>query len=363
MAGWRDQRRSPIRFYGPRWQKTVAQLRKNAAIALLVGLAIVIGLVIWQGVATVAAAFAAAGIAIVLLAPVYLPHLILGTVSWRLLFAPGRAPRFGAALFAKWIGGSINWLLPVANVGGELVRARLVSRHDVRGTDAGASVIVDKTVQALSALLWVMIGLVLLISLSADVALMAAVGVGLALFGLGIFGFLVVQRAGMFGFVAGRLARLSGSSFWERLSDQADEMDATIRATYANTGRIALAIALRLASRLVLAGEVWLAAYLMGYPIGLVEAVMLKSLTAAARSGAFVIPGGLGAQEAAYMAFGALIGQPPELMLSVSLATRLRELLIGVPGLIAWQYAEGQSAMITNETSRATDPGRPEQSA
>ena len=31
----------------------------------------------------------------------------------------------GEAMYAKWIGGSVNWLLPVASIGGELVKARL----------------------------------------------------------------------------------------------------------------------------------------------------------------------------------------------------------------------------------------------
>ena len=69
---------------------------------------------------------------------------------------------------------------------------------------------------------------------------------------------------------------------------------------------------------------------------------MLKSLTGALRGAAFVVPSGWGVQEAGYVVLGGLIGLSPELMLAVSLATRARELLIGVPGLIAWQVAEGR---------------------
>lgn len=318
-------------------------MKTTSTIGMLLGLAVITAMIAWQGAATVGGTVASIGWGIVLLMLLYVPHLGISTVSWRLLFAADRVPGFGEAMYAKWVGGSVNWLLPVASIGGELVKARLIARRSVRGTDAGASVIVDKTVQALSVLLWVLVGLCLLLLLEVDTVLAVAVPLGFALFAAAIWIFLMIQRGGAFGFLAGHLARATGGEFWGRLAPKADEMDATIRALYDRPGRIALAVLLRLAARVVLAGEVWLAAYLMGYPIGLVEAVMLKSLAVAARSAAFAIPGGLGAQEASYMAFGALIDLSPELMLSVSLVTRVRELLIGLPGLVAWQLSEGRS--------------------
>ncbi len=68
---------------------------------------------------------------------------------------------------------------------------------------------------------------------------------------------------------------------------------------------------------------------------------MLNSLAVALRSAAFVVPGGLGVQEGGYVAVGALLGLPPDVMLAVSLATRLGELIEGLPGLLAWHFAEG----------------------
>jgi len=84
---------------------------------------------------------------------------------------------------------------------------------------------------------------------------------------------------------------------------------------------------------------------LVGYPIGLAEAVMLNSLAVALRSAAFAIPGGLGVQEGGYVMFGALVGLPPDVMLAISLATRLGEFIEGLPGLLAWQFAEGRAYM------------------
>ncbi|MFQ5955376.1 MAG: lysylphosphatidylglycerol synthase domain-containing protein [Kiloniellales bacterium] len=330
-------------------------MNRTSTIGMLLGLAAVTALVAWQGVATVGGALASIGWGMLLFIVIYLPHLVLGTISWRLLFDAGRAPRIGPAIYAVWIGGSVNWLLPVASIGGELVKARLVMNRGVRETDAGASIVVDKTVQALSIVLWVLIGLCLLVWLKPDPPLMVGVFLGLVLFTGTLFIFLAIQRAGAFGFLSGTIARLSGSAFWHRVAGKADQMDATIRALYDRPVRITCSVLLRLGARLALAGEVWLAAYLMGAPIGVVEAVMLKSLAAGARSAAFTIPGGLGAQEAGFMVFGALVGLTPELMLSISLATRVRELMIGLPGLIAWQLIEGRALATRGRAGPSSD--------
>jgi hypothetical protein len=55
-----------------------------------------------------------------------------------------------------------------------------------------------------------------------------------------------------------------------------------------------------------------------------------------------MVPGALGAQESGMVLFGALLGLPADLSLAVSLAKRVRELALGLPGLAAWQWVEGR---------------------
>jgi hypothetical protein len=56
----------------------------------------------------------------------------------------------------------------------------------------------------------------------------------------------------------------------------------------------------------------------------------------------FIIPNAYGIQEGAYIVLGTLLGFSPDFSLAVSLATRIRELLVDVPGLLAWQFIEGK---------------------
>jgi uncharacterized membrane protein YbhN (UPF0104 family) len=53
------------------------------------------------------------------------------------------------------------------------------------------------------------------------------------------------------------------------------------------------------------------------------------------------VPGALGAQEGGLIVLCAIFGVPPEAALALSLVKRLPDLVLGVPGLIAWQAMEG----------------------
>lgn len=327
-------------------------MRTASYIGLLVGLVVVTLLVMWQGVAAIAGRFTAANWSLLAVAVFALPEIFFSAASWGQLFLPGRAPRFLALMRGMWMGTAVNALLPVATIGGEVVKVRQLMSSRVPGVDAAASVVVDKTVQAISVLLWTLVGMVMLTILAPGDRLFAAAVIGSILLAAGIAGFIMVQRAGAFAALARFGARLARHERWAGIVESAQGLDTTIKALYRRPGAITKSSLLRFCSRAVLALEVWLVAWLIGYPIGLAEAIMIKSLGMAVRSAAFVVPGGLGLQEGSYIVLGALIGLPPDVMLSVSLATRIRELAEGIPGLIAWEHAEGRAFMRRRATLR-----------
>lgn len=317
-------------------------MRLATWLGILLGLGALAGLVAWQGVASIAGRLGAADWALVLVAVFALPEAWFSAISWRQLFAAGRRPAFRPAFLGMWMGTSVNLLVPSASIGGEVVKARHLMQRGTAATDAVASVVVDKAVQAIAVLLWTLIGVAVLLLYAPDGDLLLGMVAGAALLLLGIGGFIVVQRAGAFSFLARAAVAASRNERWQRLVQGAAGLDATIRALYARPSLILRSSLWRLLARVVMAGEVWLAAWLMGLPIGLAEAVILKSLSFALRSAAFMVPGGIGVQEGGYVALGALIGLPPDMMISLSLATRIRELVAAVPGLLAWQVSEGR---------------------
>jgi glycosyltransferase 2 family protein len=67
---------------------------------------------------------------------------------------------------------------------------------------------------------------------------------------------------------------------------------------------------------------------------------VIESLIQAVSSAAFFVPGGLGVQEGGFVLIGGALGLEPATCLALAGARRIRDLLIFVPGLFAWQIAE-----------------------
>ncbi len=319
-------------------------MRTTSRVLLLAGLACVTLLVAWRGVGTIASLLVEANWRLLLLAALALPNLILCAASWRLLFPFGRAPSFGRMLHWLWIGTSVNALLPVASVGGEVVRARLLALDNRAVSDAVASVVVDKTVMVSTLPLSALLGAVLLLHWGTGGTTVTGVLVGAAAMAGALVLVVQLQRAGAIAFLVRRVVG-EGREASRQLVNGASSIDERVRALYGRHLHITAAITIRFAARLLLAVEIWLAAHWIGYPVGIVEAIVLGCLGHAVRGAAFAVPAGLGVQEGTFMVTGALVGLPPEASLSLSLASRVREIIPSIPGLVAWQVSEGRALL------------------
>lgn len=319
-----------------------ARIRRASWIGLAVGLALAVALVAWQGADTVVGLLASTSWKLLLVAGFAVPQLLFATTAWRLLFRPEDAPRFGLAFLAMWIGVSINLMLPVANLGGDFVRARLLALWTGRPRDVVASVIVDKTLLIATLPLLALIGTVAFLRIVPDSGSSGAAAGVVVLLVAAIALLVVAQRAGAISFLASRAVRLARRPGWEAIVAKASDLDGAIRGIYARPKTVFAAGALRLLGRLTAAGEVWLAARLLGHPISILDALLLRSFAIVARAIAFPVPAGLGIQEGSFVALGSLLGMPPGVALATSLASRVREIVSSVPGLVAWQYVEGR---------------------
>jgi putative membrane protein len=318
------------------------RLKLAAALLFVAGLGICVALLAWLGLESVAEVMSTAGARLIWLGPYYALPVLFATLSWRVLFAPGGSPPFRQLFVATWVGLAINWLLPVAQIGGEFVKFRWLRQRGTPGDQAGATVIIGKMIQAFSQVLYTLTGLSLLLLVFDERGLAPMVLGGCAIAILALLLFYRMQRAGFFGGLAAMGRRLSHRLARFEVNGGAAAMDAAIDEGYRQWRRVLLSLAWRMAFRFVLAGEVWLALAFMGHPISLIEAIILESLIEAVRGAAFAVPAGLGVQEAGIVLLGAAMGLSPEVALALALAKRFRELLVGLPGLLTWQIAEGR---------------------
>ena len=74
------------------------------------------------------------------LLPITAYHIVpmfFSALSWRDLLPPANRPGLVSVTWIRWIRESINSLLPVANIGGDIASARLAHLRGVPGPQAG----------------------------------------------------------------------------------------------------------------------------------------------------------------------------------------------------------------------------------
>ncbi len=332
-------------------------MKRTAALLGFAGMALAIALVASQGIGEVWSALAGAGWGLLAVCAFYPAALLMDTECWRLLFPAEHRPDFSALVLPRWICDAVNGLLPVAHVGGEFVRARLVAHRGIPGAYAGAGVVADITAGILTEILFTFAGIALLVRRGGGGGTVTAAAVGALLFCAIVALFLVAQRSGMFLRLARLLERLVQVGDWENVMGSARALDAAVMETYGRRREFLAACLWRMGGWLAGTLEVWLALFFLGRPVGIGEAVMLESLGQALRHAAFMVPGALGVQEGGFILLGSFVGIAPETGLALSLMKRIRELLVGLPALLLWQIAEGRRFFRARPQSLSADPG------
>ena len=304
------------------------------------GLAVLIGLTVWYGADHVGQAIISTGWAAALVVIARLVALAGAGAGWWLLFPRGERPSLVTCVLLRLVREAANALLPLAQIGGDFIGARCLALRGVRGTLAAASVIVDVLLQAGTQLMFAIVGLILLIELGGNefVAWPVAIGIAVAIPALG--GFFVAQGHYGHRLLKKLLSFVAGERDWLAFG-AIDDLYARLASLYSNYRGLLRSVIVHQAVWFVGAIEVWIVFRFMGYSIDYGDAVVIESLMHAVRGAAFAVPAALGAQEGGLIVLCAIFGIPPEAALALSLVKRLPDLVIGVPGLIAWQAMEG----------------------
>jgi len=312
-------------------------MRTIRFLTLPLGVAVVVWLVLQSDPAALFSVFPRIGWGFVAIVMARAATVVIDCGAWRCLLPRRDRPSFTTMLPLRWIAESINTTLPAAQIGGEVVRARLLQRRLDAPARGAASVAVDFCLSLLAQILFTLLGFVLLARISAAGWWPAAIAaVSVPLFAIFSWEMLVRRRL----FVS--LERGTAQIGQRRLAAALQRLGAALGLLAESRPALAWSLSLHVASWLGHAGEAWLTLWLMGTPVGLAEAVLLESLSLAARSAAFLIPSGWGAQEAALVALAGVTGLPAETALALGLVKRAREFAVGLPGLVAWGIAEGR---------------------
>jgi putative membrane protein len=318
-------------------------MRIAAYIGGLLGLALLVALVIRSDLSAMLHALDSGGLQLLWLVPYRSLFFALYAVGWLVLLVPYDPRRRAGVGYLFWVTAvreAVDRLLPVASVGGGVVGVRLLRWRGLPTVPVSATVIVEMVTTLIMVYLFTGLGLLLLVEFDATGRdyhrLLLAFTLTLP---VPVATVLLLRFGSAFGRLQKFLRPMVGESM---TSEQAESLDHELRACLRRGRRLLASGALQFAALISGCFEIWFALRLFGHPVSWATALVLESMTQAVRHLAFVVPAGLGVQEAGLVIFGQAFGISSELALAVSMAKRIREVLCGLPALISWQWSESR---------------------
>lgn len=302
------------------WSRIAGRLGWAAA-----ALAVVVGIAVSPDIRHIAAG--AIGeltlLAVLVTVPVQIAATLLCAAALAVL---GPGVTFWGSVASRLLrdaGGNLLVLVPGL---GELIGARSLVLSGGTARAAVAASALDVIAETLAQIPFICLALLVLPRLAehiqVDRTTVEWLGIGvLAALALAAIALFATPRAAM-------VARLRGQI-------------AAVRAEWRQRrGAMPLAILLHLLAWAMGGIQVWLSARALGFPLNLFDAIVLESAAYAVRAILFLIPAGIGVQEAGFIMAGLAFGLTAEQALALSLVLRLRDALLGVPVLLAWPVAE-----------------------
>ena len=272
----------------------------------------------------------------------HIPQMLLSALGWQAIAGPG--PGLRTWLRLRWIREAVNNLLPLAQIGGEFVVAHLLQRQGVRLARAIGGTIADLLLEMGTQVLFTVLGVALLVHVAgrsevSDLATralwVAALVVAAAFAALWMGLAAVIERAAL---------RMGHSFGWPATAEIGGLHEALV-GCFRAPGRVTAACVWHLVSWLSGGLEVCLILHFFGMDVGLDIGLIIESLGQALKAVGFAVPGALGVQEGGYVVVCRLLNIPPETALAVSLIKRVREAVLGIPGLVLWHRAGAKAAV------------------
>jgi glycosyltransferase 2 family protein len=313
-------------------------LKRLSLAFMLAGILLAILMVVTFGARHVLAALLSVGwrgFALMMVAQLTLTLVL--ALAWFIILPKAHSRIYPILYWGRLVREGGGSFLPFSPIGGFVMGARTVSLAGLPTPLAAASTLVDVAAEFAAEVLFAAFGLVILLvwQRHSSIILPVAAGIGIAGLAAGTFiafpgrGTRLVQK------LATRIGAREDLTVGplERMADQFD-------AIYGRKTAIITAVLCHFVGWLASAATSWLAYHLLGAPITATQALGIEALLRAALSMTFFVPGAAGVQEAAYAGLGAVFGLPADNSVAVSLLIRARDLAIGLPALLMWQWLE-----------------------
>lgn len=303
-------------------------------IGLALGTALLGGLIYSFGPANIARDVMQAGWALPGATAIHMGQLALSALAWG---AALDGVPFPTVYRVRWIREAVNSLLPVAQIGGPVVGARLLAQAGMPPARAGAATTLDLMTEAAGQIVFTLAAVAVVASVSNDRSWTGWAEGGLVATAAGLAALVGIQRAGGLRLVEALtewlVRRWPGLPLAGLRGLHADLMRLQARPSV-----IARGVAWHTLSWAMGAAEVWVILRAIGQPVSPGACFVIESFGMMARSAAFVVPGAVGVQEGGFVLAAGLFGIPAEAAVALSVSKRMRELIVGGVGVAVWLW-------------------------
>lgn len=272
---------------------------------------------------------------------------VLG-LGWQIL-TPGQSR--WTFIWARAMREAATDVLPFSQFGGIVVALRVLLARGVAQPVAYASLIADQTAELAAQLVYTLYGVAALALVlghhpgSTALIRLAALGFGASVVIMLAFAFAQAPMLALAGRIGGAI--LPGSAMAVASTQVA------LSSIYQRRGRLIASFVAHLVAWVVSGAGATIALRAVGQTTPIGNVIVIESLIFTLRTAAFLVPGGIGVQEGAYVLIGPLFGLPVEAALALSLAKRARDLLVGGVAMAIWQIGETRTLLRAQDAPKA----------
>ena len=260
--------------------------------------------------------------------------------GWWVVVPPAQRRALPVFVWGRMVRDSAAACLPFSPVGGFAIGARAITLHGISWPVSAISTVVDLTAEFAAEILFALGGLIVIVGRTSDPAISRPAEIGIVIAAVATLGILKLQR-GVASIFVKLGKRLLGQWFAGAEQDGISTVELT--AMYGDTARLALCTFAHALGWIGKGLGNWIAFRLLGSDLDLMGGLAIEGLLHIMMASAILIPGYAGVQEAGYVALGTVFGVPPEISLGVSLVRRGRDIAIGIPILLVWQFIEARN--------------------
>ena len=284
------------------------------------------------------------------LAPLILvPYSVVYLVDcfgWRIAFPETPAVPFSKLFRIRWIGESLNNVVPSAYIGGEALKVYLLGQYGVTPQVAASGAVISKMAQTVAQVFFISLASLAFLYIGSPhpgvragmaLLLMCGVLVVLALFW--------VQRRGLLGALFGITGALGlRLRALDVMQPKIEQIDRAIANFYhARPRRFLASTGVYFCGWLLDTTEIYIASRLLGMPVSWWQALCVEAFTGVAKVLGMWVPGSIGVQESGIVLIGRLTGLPDTLSFTYALIRRIREAIFVLGGWILLYLVEAKA--------------------